>query len=119
MTLRHFSLNSFAIALLGMVMIATAGCASLTGATPEQHEAQMRARTVLMCNGYARTMNSLALYREQGRLTPSQVNRIDTARPIFQASCQDGENQQPLGEATVENLEAMLVDLATVKETAK
>ena len=101
-----------ALASLAMIGLLMGGCAAID--SPEK----ARARTVLACDGYARTLSTLAVYRQNDRLTASQISKVDAARPFFNAACD--ESAEPVGPATLDTMEAMLLEMAMIQtEVAK
>jgi hypothetical protein len=97
------------LAMIGMLM---SGCAAID--SPEK----ARARTVLACDGYARTLSTLSVYRQKDRLTPAQIRSVDQARPFFNEACD--RDAEPVGPATLDKMEAMLLDMAMIQtEVAK
>lgn len=91
-------------AMIGMLM---SGCAAID--SPEK----ARARTVLACDGYARTLSTLAVYRQKDRLSAEQIRTVDQARPFFNASCDRAA--EPVGPATLDRMESMLLDMAMIQ----
>ena len=101
-----------ALASLAMIGLLMGGCAAID--SPDR----ARARTVMLCDTYDRTLTTLAVYKQKGRLTADQISKVDTARPFLNAACD--ENAEPIGPATLDTMETMLLDMVAVQtEVAK
>ena len=101
-----------ALASLAMIGLLMGGCAAID--SPER----ARSRTVMLCDSYGRTLSTLAVYRQKDRLSAEQIQTVDQARPFFNSACD--ENAEPVGPATLDTMETMLLDMVAVQtEVAK
>lgn len=92
------------VAVIGLLI---SGCAQID--SPER----ARSRTVLVCDTYARALTTLSVYRKQGRLSPEQVARVDTARPFFNQAC--ASDAEPIGPQTLDMLETKLLEMSAIQ----
>lgn len=74
--------------LAAALLLFLAACTPGTGPGPAAPDP--RAIQLSLCQGYARSLMALAGYRAAGRLTPEQVDQVDSYRPLFNASCAPG-----------------------------
>ena len=96
-----------AFASVAVMALLVTGCAAVD--SPER----ARSRTVLVCDTYARSLSTLAVYRQQGRLSPEQVAKVNSARPFFNEAC--AADAEPIGPQTLDMLETKLLEMSSIQ----
>lgn len=97
-----------ALASLAILGLLVSGCAQF-----EPKPEVARSRTVLVCDTYARALTTLSVYKQQGRLGPNEIARVNNARPFFNEACKPDAG--PIGPDTLDMLETKLLEMSMIQ----